>query len=221
MSLERDEIASTLAARQYLYAMFQSLFGTEPNTDQGAVLEPSLRAEAWAAAGMSVPAGDESIDVVQADPQAWVGEYNRLFVGPAFLPSPPWESVFASNSDVLFGHGTLEVRSEYRAQGFIPQLYPTVADDHVALELGFMALMAQKSIGAWDEMCTQDASTALKVSERFLKRHLGWWIGSWAERLAKAEPDSPYTAMAQAAVTFVQADMAGLSTLIQTIEVCS
>lgn len=218
MGTENEEIASTLAARQFLYAMFQSLFGTEPNAEQCAALAPSLRAEAWSAADMEVPAGDSAIEQVRANPQDWVGEYNRLFVGPATLPAPPWESVFASNSDVLFGHGTLDVRNEYRAQGFLPQRYPSVADDHVALELGFMALLAGRAVEAWSEGHPAQAVEALRVSDGFLQRHLVRWAVPWVERLEKNEPESPFTQMAWAMVEFARTDAERLDTLVQAVE---
>ncbi len=43
-------------------------------------------------------------------PQAW----QRLFIGPYALPSPPWGSVWLDRESVLFGDSTLALRQWMR-----------------------------------------------------------------------------------------------------------
>ena len=209
MMRDRGDVVSLLAARRYLYAMYQSLFGTEPNPSQAAALSPSLAAEALDIVGLSSEEAEELSAALKTfidDPSSQVGTYNRLFIGPAALVAPPWESVYASHSDVLFNCGTLEVRNAYRSEGFLPERYPLVADDHVALELGFMAQLGGRALGAWEMGKEAMASSDLKVSNRFLNEHLGRWIALWAERLRAAEPQACYATMATSAERFTRRD---------------
>lgn len=209
MEFAREDIAATLAARRYLYALFQGLFGTEPNSDQAAACTPSLAAEALDIFGVSSEGSAvflTALEVLSDEPERFIGVYNRLFVGPAALPAPPWESVYAARSDVLFGRGTLEVRRMYRSFGFLPEGYPSVADDHVALELGFMAQLGEKALAAWSEMRDAETARILMASADFLQAHLGWWIALWADRLSSGEECMLYDAAAHCAARFVQRD---------------
>lgn len=202
----REDIGAWLSARYYLYALFQSLFGTEPNGEQVTALNPSLVAEALELVGIDPHDFIEDLQRYGGKIDTMAGEYNRLFIGPAELPAPPWESVFAAHSDVLFGRKTLEVRSAYRLNGYLPECYPAVADDHVALELGFMAVLAQRALAAWEEVDDEGALALVATSERFLEEHLGWWAPLWVARLAKADSASCYTCFAKTMALFVKRD---------------
>ena len=137
------------SARRYLYALGQSLAGSEPTGARLEAVDAGILAEALAIVGI---AGDfglaERVAKARQDLGAARSLYTRLFVGPATPQAMPWESTYRSRSRALFRQETLEVRNAYRAQGFLPQAYPKVADDHLALELGFLAALAGRAVDA-------------------------------------------------------------------------
>lgn len=112
-------------------------------------------------------------------------EYTRLFLGPAELPVPPWESVFTTRKQVLFQKSTLEVRAAYRRSGFEATGYPREADDHLAVELNFLGALAERALGAREAGDAAAFDKALDAHRRFLDEHLLVWIDEFAERMGK------------------------------------
>jgi TorA maturation chaperone TorD len=93
-------------------------------------------------------------------------DYDQLFVGPDHLPAPPWESVYRTEERLVFDWPAMEVRSEYRAMG-LASVKPADPDDHLGLELLFMAIAAERE-GQGDE-------SARAAQRQFLRDHLSQW----------------------------------------------
>lgn len=211
--MDSEEFYDYLAARGYVYLLFQRVFGSDPSKELFDSVDTDVADEAF----KIVLAGDEAEDdsttkflILLKDAhlkvEEWRSEYTRLFVGPAALPAPPWESVYTSNKRLIMQPSTLEIRTIYRAQGFIPALYPHVPDDHIALELDFIATLAGMSLEAWGQQDEKTAQSALVVSESFITKHLGSWVGSFARELCEKGNAHYYDCAARALATFALAD---------------
>lgn len=64
--------------------------------------------------------------------------FQRLFVGPYALPSPPWGSVWLDREKVLFGESTLALRQWMRENGIRFVMQQNEPEDH----FGSLLLMA-------------------------------------------------------------------------------
>jgi TorA maturation chaperone TorD len=199
-----------LAARQYLYVLFQSLFGNEPSEKQLTTIDAGIAREAfevmaieeagWVARFLSLITDLPNLDDLRS-------EYTQLMIGPDKLQAPPWESVYASRERVLFTRTTLEVRNFYRSQGFIAAKYPHVADDHLAIELDFLAQLA----GRAQKEPAGEKEVALSASLEFLTAHLLEWLSRYTEDLVNQQNDRNgtgfYAAAACALLAFAQTDV--------------
>lgn len=105
---------------------------------------------------------------------AYREDYDRLFVGPEHLPAPPWESVYRSEERLVFNRPTLQVRARYRKEGLAVE-HPGTPDDHIGLELLFMALLAERRAEG-------DIGAGLAQRE-FLECHLLKWAQSFCSDL--------------------------------------
>jgi TorA maturation chaperone TorD len=247
MNHSQEELESALAARHYLYSVFQRLLGAEPNAEMLSAIDASLLREAFSIVGVSgVNDGEPSTEAINGgkpsteavndgeplveaiaraaqDPKALKTEYTNLFIGPGKLPAPPWESVYVSKESVLFTRTTLEVRNFYRSQGLIPELYPKVADDHIALDLDFLRLLAERAlesfqadedaVGREESNLNSEASRpnasyceALTASREFLDEHLLKWLDRFVSDLKASEKGVFYPQVAQALIRFVERD---------------
>ena len=56
-------------------------------------------------------------------------------------------------------------------------------DDHIGLELGFLAHLASQAVVALKEGNHDDALRALQAQEQFLNEHLARWISLWAKEV--------------------------------------
>ena len=213
-----ESVALILAARAHVYQTLQTLLGVEPTP-----------------ASLNFAASDESLDafhlfdidrygkyrrVLETAEASLVrlkdgearkvslvkDEYTRLFIGPGKLDAPPWESVYATKERLLFQKTTLDVRSAYRAQGFEAQAYPSVADDHIAIELDFMASLGKRAQIAYADGKMALMSQAMKASAAFIDNHLGQWIDVYANALEEVSNASLYPELVNLMKAFVPLD---------------
>ena len=213
--------ADGLAARQYAYLLFQRLFGAEPSGELFSAIDVAVARDAFdiaCGAADGEPSFRELLGVLEsaagADAgglDAWKAEYTRLFVGPAALPAPPWESVYTSHGRLVMQPSTLEVRSAYHKCGFEPALCRRVPDDHVALELDFMAALAKEALEARQRADAKGARDALAASAQFLQEHLGVWVQEFADALRGKGRAPRYAPVACALAAFVASDAARLA----------
>lgn len=137
--------------------------------------------------------------------------YTRLFEGPAALPAPPWESVYASGENLIFQKSTLEVRAAYREAGYQAAGYPHEADDHLATELSFMAELAKRTSESYEEGDVTVARKLLGIQCGFLDQHLCKWVGMFADQLtacSSTDADAWYASFARLCASVCLADAA-------------
>ncbi|MBQ1491103.1 MAG: molecular chaperone TorD family protein [Blautia sp.] len=192
--IEEQEIQELLLVnRNYLYQLFYKAFGREPDeafwdilmgesTRRGLLLleeGPSLVGPALEALGRI---GQEEGFLERARE-----EYIRLFVGPMEMEAPPWESVYLGKEGMLFQESTLQVRAFYRAFGLRTLEYRRVPDDSLALELGFLAELAKRSVDALGRGEAEELESLLKGSRDFLAEHLLQWSPRLLDRVEKTD----------------------------------
>lgn len=133
---------------------------------------------------------------------------------PLSLPAPPWGSYYASKDATLFGLETLAVRKAYLEQGFIPERYPSEADDHIALELDFMFILADKTLESFNDGQIDEAYGFAKVQNDFLQAHLLNWVPLFAADLQKEEGCMLYPHLAPLLVKVLEHDAAFLERFV-------
>lgn len=192
---KQNEIAILLANQKYLYRLFQSIFGQEPTVEQIKALISEHTRKA-----LEIPVIEKNhkiyklLSILEDLEQQFMAdnnkvleklksEYTRLFLGPTKLPAPPWESVYVSNEPLLFQENTLMVRRNYLKYNFVPKNYPHEADDHLALELDFMANLSHIAEEALASLDLSKMKEVIKDQREFLEKHLLNWMPQFAEKL--------------------------------------
>ena len=224
----REATEVLLCNRLFLYSLLHKLFGREPDAELLNILTDEHTGEAFGLLS------EEEKDIMDrtatflkeireekqnpAFLEEAKDEYTRLFIGPVSLVAPPWESVYGQKDAMLFQESTLEVRNTYRQFGLIPEGYPHVADDSLALELHFMALLAQRSLDAFYAGKNDDLSADLNGSAEFLKKHLLVWIPKFLERMKSARSNILYPQMCLVLDEFLRKDAAILQEILQTLK---
>ena len=140
-------------------------------------------------------------------------EYVRNFIGPDHLEAPPWESAIISNDRLLLQKSTLKVRQFYASEGFRADLYPHVADDHLAYELDFLRCMSELCRDAYRSQETVEYKRLLNRQEAFLDSHLLTWVGAYANILQNSKTKTLYPQLALLIKAFLKIDRELLSDL--------
>ncbi|MGQ9862826.1 MAG: TorD/DmsD family molecular chaperone [Thiobacillaceae bacterium] len=124
-------------------------------------------------------------------------EFTRLFSGilEGYGPPPPFESVWREGR--LMGESTAAVIDAYAAAGFAdidPQVGP---QDHIAVELKFIALAALREAEDWRKGDREAARNRLIQQQDFLRDHLSVWSPGWAETIARESKEPFFSALAR------------------------
>ncbi|UBX50493.1 Tat proofreading chaperone DmsD [Providencia alcalifaciens] len=80
---------------------------------------------------------------LQRDDETLDEAYQRLFIGPYALPSPPWGSVWLDKENVLFGESTLQLRKWMQANQIDIHLTQNEPEDHFGLLMMMVAWVAE------------------------------------------------------------------------------
>lgn len=105
-------------------------------------------------------------------------DFNRLFVGPAAIPAPPYASAY-QEEPALMGAPALEVRDAYRRLGLQVPDQGATPDDHIAFELDAVAAM----LGA--EGTDKDLA---ELQTWFVEEHMCGWLPEFTAAVMK-QPD--------------------------------
>lgn len=123
-------------------------------------------------------------------------DYAALFIGPDALLAPPWESVYRSVDHLIFEKQTLEVRAEYQQFGMeIPKLN-VEPDDHLGLELRFIAHLANVGLNALSENQLNVLALVQDEIGVFYAEHLSQWSDECLSRIVQHAQTDYYRGVA-------------------------
>ena len=225
-----DNVRIALAARAGVYRSLQNALGNEPSLEMLEQLSTEATQSVFLLFDQGQGAYHQAIEnffeVSKNNKEegaealyALEGRFTRLFVGPGGTEGNPWESFYLNTDKTIRQGVTLEVRKKYVAQGFIPRAYPSVSDDHVAIELDFLTKLAERAEKAWHESDKKTAIEALDATEVFLREHLMKWTGLFAEALSKAKHGASfYQEAAEVLDAFVPIDLEALKDLSEAMK---
>ncbi len=128
-----------------------------------------------------------------------------LFIGPGKMHVPLWESVYFTDEHLIFQERTLAVRYWYRRFGLEPERLNQEPDDHIGLELSFMAHLAMLALQAFEEHNTAEFEKYLKAQKDFFRDHLMLWGPDWAKLVIQHAQTDFYRGMGHLTLGSLQA----------------
>ncbi|MGL5677185.1 MAG: TorD/DmsD family molecular chaperone [Cellulosilyticaceae bacterium] len=208
MEKKRELIEIILTNRVYLYELTHALFGGVPNAELMELVNSEHTAFAWSI--LSSGEGDlfQQMSEWQVDKslEEMKSEYTKLLVGPGKLKAYPWASTYLGNEKMLFQESTLEVRRMYEQYGFRTQAFQKVADDHLAIELHFMAKMSTRAKEAFEKGDDVLMAKTLEGQRQFMKQHMLLWLPQYASKLEEIEDATIYPMYAKVLLQLIMAD---------------
>lgn len=146
------------------------LAAEHPDTARGLALMRE-----WAAA-VGPTLDPAALDDLRAD-------YTGLFLGPGKVLAPPWESVYFSEERLLFQGETHAVRDWYARFGMRVEHEGSEPDDHIGLELLFLAELAGRELEAIEQGRIDMAVGPRAARRDFAAAHPARWVGPWCEQV--------------------------------------
>ena len=121
----------------------------------------------------------------------------------------PWESAYFTDPPRMFDEPYHECIQAYRLVGYEKPKDFNEGEDHIALELDFMAHLCRLALTSIDGGRIDFAAGYVKLQKEFLQDHLLRWVGKFSSRLVKISKRRPlefYRAIAIVLDTFVTMD---------------
>lgn len=109
----------------------------------------------------------------------------NLFIGIDKVLAPLWESVYFSEKRLVFQEQTLQVRQWYSRFNLQAESLYREPDDHIGLELIFLAHLASRALQVLEENNETEFNDLLQAQRDFLLEHLLCWGPAWAKLVKK------------------------------------
>ena len=170
------------------------------NVDQGYRLFHSYLSGTW----------ERTIDDLARD-------YLATFIGAnttGHSAAYPNESVHTSPDRLVMQDARDEVLALYKAAGLKSDESWTAGEDHIALELEYMAHMAKRALEASDAGNDAHCALLLMKQHHFLEDHLCAWVPLLADDMLKFAKTDFYRALAYLTRGFVEEDRAFLEEVL-------
>ncbi len=141
--------------------------------------------------------------------------YERTFGLLVSGTCPPYETEYV-NSKFTFQRSQqlADVSGFYTAFGLEPSSQHPERQDHIVLELEFMAFLLglERRAAESDELESGERVAVCRDAlERFLEQHLAWWVPTFSKLLSMEDPEGYYGALARFLAAFVPAERALLA----------
>ena len=108
-----------------------------------------------------------------------------LFEGPDHVLACPYESVYLSEEHLTFEEQTLNVRAFYNRFGVQAPSMGNEPDDHIGLELSFLAHLCVLGLDAIESGDADAESAVLASIADFLGQHLTLWVNDCLDRVVE------------------------------------
>lgn len=144
-------------------------------------------------------------------------EYADLFLGIAGKPPHPSESVYAGKEQLVMGKARDEVLDAYRKAGLDKAKEFTEPEDHIAIELNFMALLCQRTADALESSNKKEASEYLRIQKDFIEKHLSRWVPQLTKDISEQTEVPFYKGIAMITAGFIEMEKRTIDELLSEI----
>jgi DMSO reductase family type II enzyme chaperone len=134
------------------------------------------------------------------------GDHCQLFIGSGMPAAPPWESFYRTEERLMFSSHTLEVRAFYERFGLVSERKEREPEDHIGLELEFMACLCDRHGECLRKGDAGEAAVTVQAQRDFLDEHLLRWVSPFCEEVDRCAWTDFFRGIAQLTEGFVAWD---------------
>jgi TorA maturation chaperone TorD len=147
-------------------------------------------------------------------------DYVRAFIGSGQSGDSaayPYESVYTSPDHLIMQDARDEVLDHYRQEGMgKPDSFPD-PEDHVALELSFMAHLNRRALELFESGQDREAIAYLEKQRHFLEEHLLTWVPKFCDDVPRFAQGDLYLGVAKVTRGFLAVEKELISDLLDQI----
>lgn len=222
----RAALADLMASRANVYRLLSRCYRSEVDAALARELsdefafesdEPALMAALDAMRAALADADEAALEQLAVT-------FDRVFFGMGPLTARhafPYESVYTSDRGIMMQDAYAQVVRAYREQHLAKDTSFTEPEDHLAVELSFMATLADRAasfLAAADAAGDEAADQTVRQSLAFAQAHLLDWVERFCHDLDVAAStdgaDGFYPSLARLTAAFVREDAALLEDML-------
>ncbi len=155
--------------------------------------------EAWgfhelAAKGADMIAAWLASDSDEDKQETAAADFARAFLGAGVvnqIAAYPFESVYTSPTRLVMQDAYEAVRQIYHKNGFVKSKDCDLHEDHVALEIQFLAYLSERAAKNFAQSDVQGAMSVLQLQRSFIVDHIDNWVARFCEDI-RACPVTPF-----------------------------
>ncbi|WP_253904669.1 molecular chaperone [Adlercreutzia sp. ZJ473] len=215
----REELRALMESRAHVYDLLSRCFETEVTPEFAESLAHAFAFEtddeALAESFAQMRAKLDGIDADGIERLAVV--FDRVFfgMGPrAAQKAFPYESVYTSDRGIMMQDAYSEATRLYRTMRLRKNERFTEPEDHLAVELAFMALCARQASEALATGDEDAVAASVRGQAAFLEGHLLNWLPRFCADLRKGAEEGFYLHLADFLLRFAESDRAFLRDLV-------
>ena len=209
-----NNLAQGVDFRGEFYRLLSSFFLKEASVDVLETLSslplPPMRGEK--SIGTLIPPKGKELKSFKEELDV---DFARIFLGLNCRGAFPYESVYRSKLGLLMQDPFDEVREFYGKMGFKKNPSLKEPEDHIAIELAFMANLAHQAGTALRNDKKQEALTHLEQQREFLRQHLSPWVPSFCKDIREVAWTEFFKSLASLLNAWISSDGEALDRLIK------
>jgi len=140
--------------------------------------------------------------------------YAFLFLGVGPENVALCESAYRNEGKLLFQNAYFDILEKYREVGLGKREDFPEPEDHVSLELAYLAHLSRRAISSIEAGNEEEVRKYYQYQRNFLKDHLLPWIPQFAKSLSEISPSLFYKALAHLLDGYIQIDFEFLDSLL-------
>lgn len=225
-----DEVLAV--ARGHVYTFLAAALADPLRRHFEIALDRTVQTVAVAAADLLASEGPENVDLGPGErgprqldlapvvrevtkPRAEIAaQHQRVFGLLAGKTAPPYETEYCRSALTFYRAQQLaDIAGFYGAFGLEPNQALPERQDHISLELEFMARLIHKELfaeAAGEPALKEKAQLCREAQQKFFEAHLAWWAPAFAELLRRESSEGLYATVADALASFIASERAFL-----------
>jgi TorA maturation chaperone TorD len=145
--------------------------------------------------------------------------YAFLFLGVGSDNVALCESAYRNERGLLFQNAYFDILEKYREVGLGKREDFSEPEDHLSLEVAYMAHLCRRIISSIETEKEKEAEQFAQFQKNFLEDHLLPWVPKFSSSLSKISPSKFYKALAYLLAGYIKIDFDFLDSLLPTVAV--
>ncbi|MFO1446426.1 molecular chaperone TorD family protein [Bacillus sp. Bva_UNVM-123] len=155
--------------------------------------------------------------IEQREREVYLATFN-IFNEAGKIPAPPWESVYVTKDQSLFGENVFQLREKLHQFGLQYKDENLDPEDHISVQLEFMSYLINYTGNAFEERNENDFARGIIHQYWLLNNHLMQWVRPFTTDIISSTTSTLYRGSAKLLLNFIIEEYEYMKDLKEVLE---